>query len=256
MAGNIIDGVLDAPRFSSDHAANFRVLEGFLAELCGQLRFTLENLSGDNFNDTEFVEYANRVLRTDSILTDSIYSDFGIIGNLTVSRLRTDYMRAERYRARNTGPLQYIDIRDNRLSFYHAICNAGTKDLMTDSGARLYYTDAMSAKMTTSPTAYPVTVYDYTETLLFSLEIGKDNGKGVEVTLRYGESGEIRFSDEGIGLSSGETALGITPDGIHGLEGENGVSLYVCDSGDFDKTLESAKTGSVILKKEDENVSA
>ena len=79
MAGNIIDGVLDAPRFSGDISSNFRVLEGFLSELCGQLRFVLENLSGDNFNDTEFVEYANRMLRTDSLVSDSIYSDFGFI---------------------------------------------------------------------------------------------------------------------------------------------------------------------------------
>ena len=251
MAGNIIDGVLDAPRFSGDISSDFRVLEGFLSELCGQLRFVLENLSGDNFNDTEFVEYANRMLRTDSLVSDSIYSDFGFIGNLTVSKLRTDYMRAARYRARNTGPLQYIDIKDDRILFYHAVCNAGTTELLTDTGARLYYTDASSSKMTTTPTSYPVTVYTYTETPLFSVEIGDDNGNGVEMEMRYGENGEIHFSDGGIRLSVGETALTITSGGIFGIASGGGVPLYVCSAQDFESTLTAAENGAVILKKEE-----
>lgn len=114
-----------------------------------------------------------------------------------------------------------------------------------------YYTDASSSKMTTTPTSYPVTVYTYTETPLFSLEIGDDNGNGVEMVMRYTDDGEIRFSDEGIRLSAGETALAITPSGILGIASGGGVPLYVCSADDFESTLAAAQDGAVILKKEE-----
>lgn len=245
MAGNIIDGILDAPRFSGDSRADFRTLERFLAELCGQLRFVLSNLSGDNFNDTEFIRYANEMLRTDSLVTDSLYADFGMIAGLTVSRLRTDYMRAARYRAKNKSALRYLDIRDDKIVFYTADYAGGETVLCGEGGARLYYTDGDRKKMTTVETPYPVTVYTYTETPLFTITIGEN---GTEMNIRYRDDGSIRFSENGVSISAGETTLSVTKDGIVGLNG-SGVPLYV-DGGDG--TAEAAEIGAVIIKKKED----
>lgn len=247
MAGNVIDGILDAPRFSGDFTADFRTLERFLSELCGQLRFVLSNLSGDNFNDTEFIEYANSVLRTDSMVTDSLYADFGMIAGLTVSRLRTDYMRAARYRTGNKSALRYLDIKDDKIVFYTAVCDGGETVLTTDGGAHLYYTDAGRSKMTTVPSPYPVMVYTYKETPLFTIAVGKDGETGTEMDIRYGDVGGVRFSADGIVISAGETTFSVTKDGVSASSGR-GVPLYV-DGGDG--TLEKAEVGAVIIRKKE-----
>ena len=45
------------------------------------------------------------VLEATTIIADELYAQYGAIADLTVDELRTDYMRAARYLAGNTGAL-------------------------------------------------------------------------------------------------------------------------------------------------------
>lgn len=245
MAGDIRNGILDAPKFSGDTASNFRTLEGFLSELCRQLRYVLANLSGDNFNETEFTAYISDIFSAKSIATESLYAEYGVIAGLTVARLRTDYLRAARYRARNTAPLDYIDIRDNRISFYHAVTDGSAADLRTDDGKKIYYTDAAQTAMTTTETAYPVRVYVYTPTLVCNLS-SETAARGTQLSILNGNGDGIRLSDGELAFQVGETALSLRADGIHGLPEKR--EIVMCGKDSFDADFAAADIGTFLLK--------
>lgn len=162
-------------------------LYGYVYMLLENLRYMLRNLSPENFNETETLDWIGRNIKAETIIsntviTNELYSDYGAIADLTVDRLRTDYVRAQRYLAGNTDPLDYIYIHDEVIDFISATTDGTQTEQLTEGGRTFYWTDGTFSQMTcTETTAYPVMVYVYTELLKGSIRFA-DLSSGGTVT--------------------------------------------------------------------------
>lgn len=127
-----------------------------------------------------------------------LYADYGMIADLTVDRLRTDYMRAFRYLDHDTSPLDYLYIHDEEISFwtgkvvYSAVTGLPEEEQMSFWGRDFYWrtdpavTPRAELQMTfTEETSWPVMSYVYDE----------DYGSGDGVRPK----GSIHFEEESDG---------------------------------------------------------
>ena len=176
------------PTFTGRESTEQKVdaLHNFTWMLLEYLRYILRNLGPENLNTQEIVDWLQEediagldeekleevlpeIIHTETIVTNELYADYGSIADLTVDELRTDYMRAARYLAGNTGNIDYIHIHDEEIDFITGTVKRDETDApLTEQlhhGARYFYwTDGTKTEMTgTQVTDWPVTVYQYDE---------------------------------------------------------------------------------------------
>lgn len=151
-------------------------IQNYLFQLLEELRFLLHNLGTDNFNASELTKLESDVAEavagtvtaetiiSNTLITNELYADFGSIADLTVWRLRTDYLRAQNWLLGNTAQLDYIDIHDEHMDFISAVTDGSETVQLSRDGLRYYWTDGTQTRMTcTEETPFPVYVYRYTE---------------------------------------------------------------------------------------------
>ena len=144
-----------------------RVLENYLLLLLENLRYTLRNLTPDNFNQQELSAWVDTLragqVVAETIITRELYSQYGAIADLTVDSLRTDWKRAVNYLEEDTSPIHYITIHDEEISLCTATTDGTSTQQLERNGQCYWWTDAACTQMTTEDTGLPVTVYCYRE---------------------------------------------------------------------------------------------
>ena len=152
-----------------------RATQNYLYMLLENLRYVLRNLSPENFNETETLDWIGKNIKAETIIsntviTNELYSDYGAIADLTVDRLRTDWERARRYLAGNITPINYIYIHDEVIDFITGTTDGLSETQLTEAGRSFYWTDETHTRMTCEKvTPYPVMVYVYDELVKASI---------------------------------------------------------------------------------------
>ena len=182
------------PNFSGYEKTSEKVdaIQNYLFMLLEELRFLLRNLDLDNFNEQgikdlaeaaakaltdfdknpQFESVVTNILYSNTVITNELYANYGEIADLTVWRLRTDYMRARNYLNGVTADINYIDIHDEEISFITASVASPlrTTQLVRD-GLYFYWADEEKTRMTcVEETAWPVQVYVYDELTKLSIK--------------------------------------------------------------------------------------
>jgi len=112
---------------------------------------------------------ADTIEALQALITNSFYAEKGYIAELTVDELDTSD-KIQRYLDSDTSDVNYQKIFDQQHKFISAVASSGYTQAKTRDNQSLYWTDATRVAATTTVTAYPVYVYNYTETS--KLEIG------------------------------------------------------------------------------------
>ena len=179
MPGNLFSADVGFPDLSGKQSTDekLRAVQDYLYILLETLRWTLRNLSPENFNTQELDNWAQtletKTVLTDTMIADELYAGFGAIADLTVDELRTDWQKARRYLDGDTGPLDYIHVHDEVIDFRSGTVRYADGAPLTEQlhrgGRCWYWRDADMTQMTSEETAYPVIVYQYDELLKGSI---------------------------------------------------------------------------------------
>lgn len=174
------------PQFkgSETQEQKLRMILDYLYMLREYLQYVLNNLTPDNFNATALdglideiragVVVADVVI-SNTTITNNLYATYGDISELTVDRLLT-LNKVEKYWAGDTDEVNYIKVQDQTYQAVTGTTDGSTTQLTDRDGNLLYYKGPVTALtyktvgISTTPTAYPVTVYDYDE--LVKMTIG------------------------------------------------------------------------------------
>ena len=166
-----------------------RAVQDYLVLLLETLRWTLRNLSPENFNETDTLDWIGRSIRAETIvsntvITNELYADYGAIADLTVDELRTDYAKAARCLAGNTAALDYLDIHDEQIDFLSGTVKTENGAPLTEQlhhrGRYFWWTDSTHTQMTSlEDTGDPVIVYQYSELLKGSVRFEDYTANGV-----------------------------------------------------------------------------
>lgn len=175
MPSNLMFADSSFPKIEEGEAPqeSIRKIQNYLFMLLEQLRYTLQNLGGENFNDAEMEAYIKKIsaglivaqtVISNTFITNELYAQYGSIADLTVDKLRTDYKRAQRYLAGDKSQLDYISIHDEEISFITATTDGTWTEQLTVDGKSFWWTDGNKTQMTSEKnTGLPVTVYAYEE---------------------------------------------------------------------------------------------
>ena len=176
-------GFPDLSRYDTTEQ-KLEALQNYLFLLLENLRYTLRNLSMDNFNSTALNEWvdgldikANNIdahtIISNTFITNELYTKYGQIADLTVDKLRTDYKKAQRYLSGDTSNLDYLYIHDEEISFITASTDGTQTEQMSVDGKLFYWTDEGMTQMTSEEvTEWPVMIYVYTELVKGSFRFG------------------------------------------------------------------------------------
>lgn len=251
MAGNFLSADMSMPDLDKYRTTDqkLRAIESYLFQLLESLRYTLRNLSMDNFNQHDLQGWVDKLeagtviaqtVVSQTIITNELYSDYGNIADLTVDELRTDYKRAQRYLAGDTSDLDYIHAHDDRISFITAETDGSREEQLVVNGRAFYWKDASCTQMTSEKvTEWPVMVYVYTEkekgSFAFQPTVGPDGNTITFPTITLG-----------VGSGEGDNAKAVIRKHYSGLDivyrTSAGVDagLYFRDDGFVDVTQRRA----------------
>ena len=244
-------------------------MRDYLYLLLESLRWTLRNLSPANFNESELAEWAEELdtggdtIITNTLITNELYAQYGAIADLTVDELRTDYIRALRYQARNTAPLDWLYIHDEEIDFLtDTVAYAGGAPVTEQLHHRsryFWWTDETQTQMTSAePTAWPVTVYRYTTLVKGSFRFETVGGVKIPTLILGAGVGDPGDPDLGRGFLRKNTdslALwlhGAKDNGVFigeytdlvGLRRTTAIDFSGWDGGSFSETVDGSITHS------------
>lgn len=114
---------------------------------------------------------------SNTVITNNLYSVFGDVAELTVDRLVTAD-KVTRYQSSDTSDINYVWIQDQHIKFMTGTTGGSTTQHTDRNGDLLYWCDADMLSMSTTATAYPVTIYDYAETCKMELRFDLDAETG------------------------------------------------------------------------------
>ncbi|MBR4703233.1 MAG: hypothetical protein IKO91_05255 [Oscillospiraceae bacterium] len=182
------------PRWNGSESTEEKVsaIQNYLFMLLEELRYLLRHLGKDNFTQAgaqEVVEQAfggdgsgtgetnnyfetliseiilaNTIL-SNTVVTNELYANYGDIADLTVWKLRTDYLRAQNYLHGSRADVNYISIHEEQIDFITAsVASPLRTEQLSRDGRPYYWTDESRTRMTCmEATPWPVTVYVYDE---------------------------------------------------------------------------------------------
>lgn len=175
------------PRFSGGESTEEKVsaIQNYLFMLLEELRYLLRHLGKDNFTQAGAQEVVAQAVSGDgsgrptnpdlesliartilddavisnTVITNELYANYGNVADLTVWKLRTDYLRAQNYLRGDRSDVNYISIHDEQIDFITGTPSGGVEQLTRD-GRPYYWTDEGRTRMTCQETtAWPVMVY-------------------------------------------------------------------------------------------------
>ncbi len=176
MPGGLLEADTAFPDLSAEKTTDEKLntVRDYLYMLLEALRWTLRNLSPENFNDREMEAYFDRlkanVVVSNTVITNELYADYGAIADLTVDEVRTDYLRAQRFLAGDASPLDWLYVHDEEIDFVSSTVRLAAGEPLTEQlhhrGRYFWWTDETKTQMTSlEPTGDPVTVYQYDDLL-------------------------------------------------------------------------------------------
>lgn len=193
MAGGLADLDTGMPEQRGSAEAQLKSVYDYLVLLLENLRYILRNLGPENMNENEILPWLNDKLEvktviSNTVITNELYADYGAIADLTVDELRTDYQKAARYLAGNTGALDYLYIHDEQIEFVsgtvHLDSGTPATEQLHHRGRYFWWTDNTKTQMTSMEiTAWPVMVYVYDELIkgVFQYESKTTGGVTVKI---------------------------------------------------------------------------
>jgi hypothetical protein len=199
------------PRFSGTEKPDekIRIIQNYLYMLVEYLRYVLNNLSPDNFNDdalSKFIDEirAGRVIAetviSNTVIVQNLYATFGDVVELTVDTVRT-IRKLARYWAADTSVAYFQYMHEQVLErIVGTVATvdgvAQTEQLTNRFDEPLYYKAAPTADtwreagIDTTPTAWPVTCYKYDEIIKEQSGFIYDSGLGLELPTRIAGAGD------------------------------------------------------------------
>ena len=190
MPGNILQadiGYPDLSRYESTEA-KLNAVQNYLFLLLENLRYILRNLSPENFNEQETLDWIGRNIKANTIvsntvITNELYAEFGAIADLVVNELRTDYQKASMYLAGNTAAIDFLHIYDECIDFRTGTVKRENGVPLTEQlhhGDRYFWWREGRTQMTSlEDTGDPVIVYQYDELLKGTLRFEDYTVNGV-----------------------------------------------------------------------------
>lgn len=269
MPGNVLTADMALPDLQQYDTVERKLtaLENYLLLLLENLRYTLRNLSTENFNDAALSAFVKELragtvtagtVVTDVAVADELYAGYGSIAALTVDKLRTDFQRSQRYLAGNTDPIDYLSIHDETIEFITATTDGSRVQQLQRDGKLFFWTDETCTQMTAERTdGQPVLVYVYDELVkaafrfdqtvlsdgtvtavpLLKLGAGDAGGTRQGTIVKLADRMEISYE------SSGGKKLGMTMDDsgftdITGLRKTSGLNFSQWSNGTFRERVE------------------
>lgn len=174
MAGGLADIDTSFPTRRGSTEQQISAVYDYLVMLLENLRYILRNLSPENFNEQETLDWIGRNIQANTIvsntvITNELYADYGAIADLVVDELRTDYQKAARYLAGNTAAIDFLHIYDECIDFRTGTVRRENGVPLTEQlhhGDRYFWWREGRTQMTSlEDTGDPVIVYQYDELL-------------------------------------------------------------------------------------------
>lgn len=257
MPGNFLQFDTGFPQESGNLKEDVSGMRNYLYMLLEQLRYTLGNLSQDNFNETDFSKIIDQIkaklittetIISNTVITNELYASFGSIADLTVDKLRTDWKRAKNYLTGDTSAIDYISIHDEEITFITATTDGTAKEQLTNGTRLFYWTSADHTQMTCAKkTDWPVYVYKYNELVKGSFHFGR-------ITLQDETITAMPVLELGAGTGDGSVGKATIKKREDGLDitykatnGETG-GIYLRDDGFVDATHRRASVEINVLE--------
>lgn len=200
MPNVLFDPDVGFPRLEEDATTEEKLdeIQNYLFILLENLRYILRNLSPENFNAAETLDWIGRNIEAETVvsntvITNELYAGYGAVADLAVDELRTDYMRAARYLVGNTNDLNYIHVHDEEITFYNARVTDPVGAEQLHHGSRFFWwRDDTHREMTSlEDTGLPVMVFTYDEAPKAKIHFGTGTDReGVEWKLPVIDLGE------------------------------------------------------------------
>lgn len=181
----------------------------------------------------------------DTFVTSQILSydnmEKGHIAQITVDMLDTS-AKVVNYKNSNTSDVHYIRIFNQNIEFVEAVTDGlSTEQLVTRDNVPIYWTDVTESVITLEVTAYPVTIYSYTEYVKMKLcfeemnalqtpvlKLGVGDGLGNNVGYIYKDNDGIAIKY--IKADGSEKYIKFGEDGTL-IEGTNATDMQIYNNG-------------------------
>jgi len=255
MPTDFFNADISLPKFTTETTAErIEIIQNYLYMLLEQLRYTLSHLSTENWNEPDLDEFVEEVragvvtahtVISNTIITNTLAAEKANIAEITVDQLDTS-AKVKNYLSSDTSDVNYIKIYEQHIQFI----TASTDGLLTEQARDrndelLYWTDTTHKTADTAVTAYPVTVYQYTEFVKCDISF-KLTGENYAPVITLGTG--VGVGDEGKGFiwksetgltvkyiaeGGSEIKMELSADGIvtDGNTGEKGVrNVFVSDT--------------------------
>lgn len=167
----------------SNPILSMNTLQKWLSALVDGINECLCNIDEGNLNDGFYqtlnaTKVVAQTVISNTVITQNLYATYGDIAELTCDRLLTAN-KVDRYKNRDTSEINYIWIQDKSIKFMTGTVEMNEETPITAQhtdrdGNLLYWKDADLQSMGTDVTAFPVTVYEYTEMCKASISFSKD----------------------------------------------------------------------------------
>lgn len=185
------------------NTAPFRVLENGLV--------IAENIDIDDKIKAAIAEID--LVISNTVVTNVLVADKGYIAELTVDQLETSD-KVQRYLAGDQTDVDYIRARDQYIQWITATTDGSTEQAKDRNGVLLYWKDEKHLELAKEATAFPVTIYKYTEQV--KRKIGFEDVDGIQTPIDV----------YGVGNGVGDNGKGFIKKTVEGL-----VIEYISSTG-------------------------
>jgi len=154
-----------------------------LADMLMRYRRELEYLLNGQLDEDNGLVSADVVI-TNTLVTNTLYAEYGRIANLTVSELNTAWKKITNYLAADTSPVGYLHMYEQYAKWIIASTDGSATVQETDYDENpLYWIDETHTGMTTTVNAFPVLTYVYTEYVKREISFINIDGNDIPVEL-------------------------------------------------------------------------
>lgn len=198
-----------------------------LADFIMRYRRELEWLLNGQLDESNGVVAADMII-TNTLVTNTLYAEYGRIARLSVSELNTAWKKITNYLASDTSDVNYIRMYEQYGLWITASTDGTATRHETDYDENpLYWTDETHTGMTTTENAYPVTTYVYTELVKMDLSFQLIGGQYIPMVF-YGAGTGIGNNGKGYTYKDALNDLHV---GVYHASTGVPVELLISDDG-------------------------
>lgn len=176
-----------------------------LADFIMRYRRELEWLLNGQLDESNGVVAADMVI-TNTLVTNTLYAEYGRIARLSVSELNTAWKKITNYLLKDTdlaaslADVNYIRAYEQYMRWIAAETDGMATHHETDyQGNPLYWTDGDHKGMTTTANDFPVTTWVYTELIKREISFMDNGGYEIPIDVFGAGAGSVSFPDHGKG---------------------------------------------------------